>query len=96
MQPLAPFKPCRPSLRCRSVVLSIFSRDRTPPQVLKLEAVGGGGGAGGGGGKESSAPGADGGRAGASTGGGGSNLSMNQTLEGHEGSVVSLIHTACT
>lgn len=52
----------------------------TLSQVLKLESVAGGGS------KDSSAAAtaADGGR-----GTGGSNLSMNQTLEGHEGSVVS-------
>jgi len=55
-------------------------------QVLKLESTSGGG-------KESNAAGGvEGGRGGGgATGGGGSgsNLSMNQTLEGHEGSVVS-------
>lgn len=48
-------------------------------QVLKLESVGGAG-------KETNASGAEGGKGGAAPGG--SNLSMNQTLEGHEGSVV--------
>lgn len=48
-------------------------------QVLKLESAGGVGGTG----KDGNGAAAEGGRGGAS-----SNLSMNQTLEGHEGSVV--------
>lgn len=52
----------------------------TPDQVLKLESVGVAG-------KEANTPGAEGGKGGAAASG--SNLSMNQTLEGHEGSVVS-------
>eukprot|EP00904_Undaria_pinnatifida_P002695 jgi/Undpi1/12426/HiC_scaffold_5.g02098.m1 len=48
-------------------------------KVLKLESVGVAG-------KEANTPGAEGGKGGAAASG--SNLSMNQTLEGHEGSVV--------
>ncbi|CAM9229531.1 unnamed protein product [Laminaria digitata] len=48
-------------------------------KVLKLESVGGAG-------KEANPSGPEGGKGGAAPGG--SNLSMNQTLEGHEGSVV--------
>ncbi|CAM9614606.1 unnamed protein product, partial [Ectocarpus sp. 12 AP-2014] len=55
-------------------------------KVLKLDSVGGGG-AGGAPGKEANADRGRGGGA-AAGGGGSSNLSMNQTLEGHEGSVV--------
>lgn len=59
-------------------------------KVLKLESAGGGGTAGAPGKDANTSGGADGGRGtgGAAGGGGGSNLSMNQTLEGHEGSVV--------
>lgn len=54
-------------------------------QVLKLKSVGEGGTAG----KDGNAEAGRGGGAVAAAGGGsGSNLSMNQTLEGHEGSVV--------
>ncbi len=61
-------------------------------QVLKLESASGGGREG------NAAGGAESGRGGggsAAGGGSGSNLSMNQTLEGHEGSVVCTKYWEC-